>query len=68
MEQQDGKDLMQQRIHTRDKIMDDDVAKLQSLHLDSIRDKHGPDTVAAIKKDSRCLLILDKRKAHKTQP
>jgi hypothetical protein len=58
---QDDKDLMQ-RVRTGDKITDNDVAKLQSLHLDSIRDKHGPDTVAAIEKDAVYLFWTNEKR------
>lgn len=58
---QADKDLMQ-RVREGVNITDNDVEKLQSLHLDSIRDKHGPDTVADIEKDAIYLFWTNEKR------
>lgn len=64
---QDDKDLMQ-RIRKGVGITDEDVAKLQSLHLDTIREKHGPHVVADIEEEAIYLFWTnEKRTRHNLQ-
>jgi hypothetical protein len=62
--QQNDKDLLN-RLRTGDNILDIDLQKLQSLHLNNIRTRHGPTTIANIEKDA--IFLLHQRKKNKTQ-
>ena len=58
---QDDKDMLQ-RIRLGVGITDADVSKLQSLHLDNIRDVHGPDVVKRIEKDALYLFWTNEKR------
>jgi PIF1-like helicase len=58
---QKDKDLIQ-RIRTGTGVTDEDVAKLQSLHLDNIREKHGSEVVKQIEADAVYLFWTNEKK------
>jgi PIF1-like helicase len=64
---QNDKDLLQ-RVRLGNKVTDDDVARLQSLHIDNIRDKHGPEVVQRIEDEAIYLFWTnEKRMKHNLQ-
>ena len=64
---QDDKDLLS-RIRLGDSIHDANVDKIQALHLDNIRNLHGPSMVAEIESDSIYLFYTnEKRIQHNIQ-
>jgi PIF1-like helicase len=60
-DRQADKELLQ-RIREGTAVTDADVARLQALHLDNIRDKHGPDVVAEIQKDALYLFWTNEKR------
>lgn len=65
--QQHDKDLLN-RLRTGDNILDIDLQKLQSLHLNNICNRHGPTTIANIEKDAIFLFYTnEKRVKHNLQ-
>jgi energy-coupling factor transporter ATP-binding protein EcfA2 len=66
-DKQDDKDLLG-RIRTGDAVLDSDVAKIQSLHLDNIQQQHGQDEVNRLKADAIYLFWTnEKRVTHNLQ-
>ena len=66
-DKQGDKDLLL-RIRLGDSIQDADVDKIQALHLDNIRNVHGPAKVLEIEKDSIYLFYTnEKRIQHNLQ-
>jgi PIF1-like helicase len=66
-DRQQDKDLLS-RIRVGENISDADVTKIQSLHLDNIRRKHGTKVVQNIQKDAMYLFWTnEKRQVHNLQ-
>jgi PIF1-like helicase len=53
---------MLKRVRVCEDIQDADVNKIMSLHLDVIRDKHGPDVVAEIEKKAVYLFWTNEKR------
>jgi hypothetical protein len=58
---QDEKDMLQ-RVRLGVDVMDADVKKLQSLHVDNIAEVHGPDVVKQIEKDAVYLFWTNEKR------
>lgn len=64
---QNDKELLQ-RVRLGNAITDEDVARLQLLHIDNIRDKHGPELVKKIEDEAIYLFWTnEKRMKHNLQ-
>jgi PIF1-like helicase len=53
---------MLERVRIGENIQDSDVDKIMSLHLDVIRDKHGPEVVAEIEKKAVYLFWTNEKR------
>jgi hypothetical protein len=58
---QNDKDLIQ-RIRTGTGVTDEDVARIQALHLDNIREKHGDDVVQRIEDEAVYLFWTNEKR------
>ena len=61
-DKQDDKDLLG-RVRTGHSVLDSDVIKIQSLHLDNIQQQHGQAEVDRLKKDAIYLFWTNEKRA-----